>query len=791
MRLKTLFVSVALASVALVAGLVVAGWSITARLEKVYQAQQRAQSAAREVADLLVVTHEYALFSEDRAKQQWRERHANLVYLLEVGKNDVVPIADEAHTEAQRLNENFQRLLEAASSTSELRRHQTALLLSQLLTSAQLLSDSVYLWSSETGVQRRQAEQLFHIVAMMIPAALLLIIAALTALLYRRILYPLATLNRAVQAVARGDLSVRSATPHDDELGDLSRTFDAMAVDLVRQLRSEVASRSAAEHALARANDDLAARQALLTQILDTSSVAIFLIDNSGTIIHANQRMAEMFRLSLAELIGKNYLGLLHPSEQAIGQQRIQALLENRLPSINLERRYWRADHTEFWGHLTGKCFIDGSGEQRGLVGVIADITDRRLSEVKLLNIKAIVDSTDDAVISKTLTEIITSWNPGAEKMFGYGADEAIGSSIQMLIPADRQGEETHILARIAQGERIEHFETVRRHKQGRLIDVSVTLSPIADETGKIVGASKIARDITATKRVEVELTRHREHLEKLVEERTVALSVAKEAAETANRAKSIFLTNMSHELRTPMNAIMGMTAIALRRTTDPQQIEPLTRVTQAAQRLLGLINDILDISRIEAERLSLENVDFTLGSVLDNLRSLLEQSAADKGLRLQIDASAELAGLALRGDDLRLGQILFKLAGNAIKFTAEGSVAVRVTCVAEHPGNVVLRFEVDDTGIGISSEDQQRLFTVFEQGDGSLTRRYGGTGLGLAISKRLVQMMAGQIGVDSAPGSGSRFWFTARIEKRLGVEPTRQQTSRGAADGPEALEEG
>jgi hypothetical protein len=240
----------------------------------------------------------------------------------------------------------------------------------------------------------------------------------------------------------------------------------------------------------------------------------------------------------------------------------------------------------------------------------------------------------------------------------------------------------------------------------------------------------------------------------------------AKIAAEAANRAKSAFLANMSHELRTPMNAILGMTALALHRATDAKQVDQLNKVTQASQHLLSIINDILDLSKIEAERLTLEQVSFRLGSVLENLSSLSNQKAAEKGLKLVLEIAPALADLPLRGDPLRLGQILLNLLGNAIKFTAQGSVTVRARLTEERAANMLLRFEVEDTGIGISAEDQKRLFTAFEQADGSMTRKYGGTGLGLAISKRLAELMGGSIGVDSQVGSGSTFWFTARLTR-------------------------
>jgi signal transduction histidine kinase/CheY-like chemotaxis protein len=283
---------------------------------------------------------------------------------------------------------------------------------------------------------------------------------------------------------------------------------------------------------------------------------------------------------------------------------------------------------------------------------------------------------------------------------------------------------------------------------------------------GTALGGIKLVAANRRRELANAELKSYQDHLEQLVDERTTALSLAKEAAEAASRAKSSFLANMSHELRTPMNAIMGMTRLALRRAEDPKLIEQLDKIDSASRHLLAVINDILDISKIEADRLTVEQVDFKLGSVLENLTSLIGHKAAEKQLQFHIDQDPPLKGLTLRGDPLRLGQILLNLTSNALKFTDRGSVAVRCQLIEETPSDILLRFEVEDSGIGITPEEQQRLFTAFEQADGSMTRKYGGTGLGLAISKRLARLMGGDIGVDSLPGAGSTFWFTARLGK-------------------------
>jgi CheY-like chemotaxis protein len=223
----------------------------------------------------------------------------------------------------------------------------------------------------------------------------------------------------------------------------------------------------------------------------------------------------------------------------------------------------------------------------------------------------------------------------------------------------------------------------------------------------------------------------------------------------------------MSHELRTPMNGILGMIDLAKRRMADAKGLDQIDKAKLSANRLLGILNDILDISKIEAEHMVFESVPLQISVVVENLTSTLVHKTTEKGLRLETDLPVEIANAPLNGDPLRLGQILINLVGNAIKFTEQGAVTLRARLVGETAEAVQIRFEVSDTGIGIESEAQTRLFQSFEQADNSMTRKYGGTGLGLAISKRLVQLMGGEIGMESTPGSGSTFWFVVPLKKR------------------------
>ncbi len=306
---------------------------------------------------------------------------------------------------------------------------------------------------------------------------------------------------------------------------------------------------------------------------------------------------------------------------------------------------------------------------------------------------------------------------------------------------------------------------------------------PLRREDGTIYALCGISTDITERKEAEVRLTEYRDHLERLVEARTRELTQAKEAAEAANQAKSLFLANMSHEIRTPMNAILGLTHL-LHTRAMPEQIERLDKIDAAGRHLLSIINDILDISKIEAGKLQLEQSDFALDSVLDHVRSLIADAAQAKGLAVTLDADA--VPVWLRGDPMRLRQALLNYASNAIKFTEQGAISLRARLLEERDGQLLVRFEVSDTGIGIAPDKLTHLFHAFEQADSTTTRKYGGTGLGLVITRRLAELMGGDVGADSRPGQGSTFWYTARLHRGHGI--LLQEASRRDQDAEAAL---
>ncbi len=365
---------------------------------------------------------------------------------------------------------------------------------------------------------------------------------------------------------------------------------------------------------------------------------------------------------------------------------------------------------------------------------------------------------------------------PAAQQL-GYGW-------MELLHPEDRESTRAAWQAAVAGQAEFRLEFRIRRHDgEYRWFDARASqLRGAGGRSFKWFGSNT---DITEARMQQADAASRAQELELKVQERTaelmqakteiearerflrtvnIELAKARDSADAANRAKSEFLANMSHEIRTPMNVIIGLTGLLLRDNKRPDQAGRLGKVDDAARHLLSIINDILDLSKIEAGRLELEQANFALAVVLDHVHSLIAESAAAKGLAIQLD-SGEVP-LWLKGDPMRLAQALLNFASNAVKFTDRGQIVLRTRLVSGSSDELTVRFEVQDTGIGVAPEQQQRLFAAFEQADASTTRRFGGTGLGLAITRRLAQMMGGSAGVESEPGRGSTFWFTAKLER-------------------------
>jgi len=384
-----------------------------------------------------------------------------------------------------------------------------------------------------------------------------------------------------------------------------------------------------------------------------------------------------------------------------------------------------------------------------------------RMNSLRL--IETIADSSTDAIFAKDMEGRYLIFNKAASQFVGKPAEEVLGRDDYAIFPPDQAEKLLATNSRLIAANLVEnlyeHVDTVK----GRTVFYS-TKGPLHDASGRVIGTFGVSRDVTERMLIENELKRHRKHLEDLVEERTQDLMQAKAAAESANTAKASFLANMSHEIRTPLNAITGMAHLIRRGELSAEQREHLDKLEAAGYHLLEVINAILDLSKIEAGRFTLEDAPLRIETLIDNVIAMLRQRAAAKHLSLSVEPMRVPA--QLRGDPTRLQQALLNYATNAIKFTERGGVTLSVETLEENTDSVLLRFAVIDTGIGIAADTQGKLFSAFEQADSSTTRKYGGTRLGLAITRKIAEQMGGEVGVESTPGSGSTFWFTARLAR-------------------------
>lgn len=391
-------------------------------------------------------------------------------------------------------------------------------------------------------------------------------------------------------------------------------------------------------------------------------------------------------------------------------------------------------------------------------------IVQRQRTESQLHKLAQAVEQSPESIVITDLKGAIEYVNEAFVKKAGYSRDEVMGKNPRLLHSGKTPAKtHTEMWEALTQGNPWKG-EMHNRRKDGTEYIEFMLITPIRQANGAVTHYVAVKEDITEKKQLAEELDEHRHHLEELVERRTEQLLEAQEKAEVASRAKSAFLANMSHEIRTPMNAIIGLTHLMQRTELKADQADRLTKISTAASHLLSIINDILDLSKIEAGKLRLEQTNFHLDAIFDHIQSLLREQAELKGLSIEVDSND--VPNWLMGDSTRLRQALLNYAGNAIKFTEQGSIQLRAKKLQEQDDEILVRFDVQDTGIGIAPAKLAGLFAAFKQVDVSTTREYGGTGLGLAITRRLAKLMGGEVGAKSELGEGSTFWFTARLKR-------------------------
>jgi PAS domain S-box-containing protein len=476
-------------------------------------------------------------------------------------------------------------------------------------------------------------------------------------------------------------------------------------------------------------------QRSLLHAIVDSSDDAIVAGDSTGIVTLWNNGAEKLFGYSRDEILGQS-VDVLVPADRRGEDQALTARVLAGERVQHFDTIWQRKDGALISVSLTVSPIRAPSGEILGVSRIARDISERTRIERDARRLAAIVDSSDDAIVSKNLDGIVQTWNLTAERMFGYTAPEMIGRSITTIIPDDRLPEEDEVLRRIRKGQSIEHYETLRRAKDGTLVPISLTVSPIRDRSGVVIGASKIARDLSA-------LRRYANTLEQTVKERTAAL-------ETANTQLEAFAYSVSHDLRAPLRGMQGLAHALLEdygEALDERGREYASRIVDEAKVLDQLIRDLLAYSRLTHIEVPMDVVD--LADVLESSVHNLREDIAAKHAIVQIAPDPP----PIKANRTVLIQVFTNLISNAVKF---GGDRPTVNVRAEENGQSV-RVTVEDQGIGIAPQHQERVFRAFERLHG--VESYPGTGMGLAIVRKGVERLGGRVGVESAEGRGSRFW--------------------------------
>jgi len=507
--------------------------------------------------------------------------------------------------------------------------------------------------------------------------------------------------------------------------------------------------------------------RARLAAIVASSDDAIVSKTLDGVITSWNPAAERMFGWTAAEAVGR-HITLIVPEDRRAEEDEVLARLRRGEPVDHLETVRITKDGRLVNVSLTISPIKDATGRIVGASKVARDISERHDRAMALARLAAIVESSDDAIVSKTLDGVITSWNPAAERMFGWTAAEAVGRHVTLIVPEDRRAEEADVLDRLRRGERVEHFDTIRVTKDGRLVDVSITVSPIKDHAGRIVGASKIARDVTERRRIEDQRSRL------LAREQE-----ARRQAEALNRTKDELLATVSHELRTPLNAIFGWARMLESAAMDePGRARAIKAILRSASAQARLVEDLLDLSRIVTGRMRLDVEIVDLAGVVEATLDAVRPAAGAKDIELEASLDPSLGTIA--GAPHRLQQVVWNLAMNAVKFTPPGG---RVQVSARRADGAV-EIVVADSGEGIAPELLPHVFEPFRQEDSSSTRAHGGLGLGLTLVRQLVELHGGRVRAESpGKGRGATFTVTLPVAARRAVDAARNgETGAGAA---------
>ena len=531
-----------------------------------------------------------------------------------------------------------------------------------------------------------------------------------------------------------------------------------MLFGLIRRLldRTQLASRNERQ-----AHDDMLKSQQLFRSVVDGSPDAISAKDIEGRYLLVNREWSRLVGVSASNALSHTDAEIFPQHAKLVSANDRQVIAANRIESF--EEHLSTVDGERVYLSIKGPL-RDDHDRTIGMFAISRDITVNKRAEEHLAKLSLAIEQSSESILITNTRAEIEYVNEAFIQSTGYRREELLGQNPRLLNSGQTPRETFVTMWDLLVSGQTWRGELRNRRKDGSDYVEWASITPLRQPDGTISHYVAVKEDITEKKRLGAELDKHRHHLESLVEKRTAELIQARQQAEAANQTKSAFLANMSHEIRTPMNAIVGLTHILRRSITVPEQLSKLEKITGAADHLLGVINDILDISKIEANKLVLEKTDFDLGELLARVASMVIDRARAKKLELIVDPDHGLAMVS--GDSTRLSQALLNYLINAVKFTEQGLIVLRARMIEESATQVLIRFEVEDTGIGIEADQLPRLFQSFEQADSSTTRRFGGTGLGLAITRNLAALMGGEVGVTSTPGVGSTFWMTVLLGK-------------------------
>jgi PAS domain S-box-containing protein len=782
------------ATLAFASALIVNG--LAAREVRIKTAQiSMAEETVRAVSNFRYLTMEVALYGEARAEHQWARRHASVTRALEA--HQYSERAENLLLEREKANlavldRLFKRLTAGNAATPDGPPRQTDPIVSALfLTTQDMLDDGFDLMRlNRLGLEAAQRRAIISAIASLCVLVLLIGLASLT--MKRRVLQPVAALQRLTEQVIKGQLDARLNLMAPNEIGMLGRSFDNMTEQLQQSqqaMAGENAERRRAQGeleasvaALARKSDELARAQEALQTFIDHTPALVMYWDTKLRNRFANRAYLEWFGQSPQQIRGRHIADVIGPERFFEIEARLRSVLAGHREIF--ERRL-----TIPGGEVRDALFSYipdiQDNEVRGMYGFVSDISPLKRAEAgqqaALLQLQAVLDAASDfAIVQTDLNGTIKLFSAGAERMLGYAAADVVdrhqsgifhvseevarrAAELSLRFGRPVGGFEAFVAVACEGGSESLEWTFVR--KDGGTLPVNLTVTAVRDGQGRIAGFLRIAKDIRAER-----------------ESRQV-LADARDLAEQANLAKSQFLANMSHEIRTPMNAVLGMLELLQHTALSPLQADYARKSESAARSLLELLNDILDFSQVEANKLELESASFRVEGLMRDLSVILSSLVGNKEVELIFAIDPAIAPL-LRGDATRLRQILINLASNAIKFTDHGEVTVTLGLKYSGAQGIEVEFIVADSGIGIARDKLATIFDGFTQAESSTTRRFGGTGLGLTISQRLVGLMKGHLSVESSVGVGSRFAFSVLFEHPTELE-LRAEAESGCPHAP------